>query len=721
MELLLIIIICLLVFILHRTGERFEKLQNEIRSLRNSVERLTEKQDAPLPQKKEEEKYAPVPIPKERNIPAAPLPVTPPKKTRKKINYEKFIGENLFGKVGILILVVGVGLFVKYAIDRNWINETLRTILGFLAGTALLFFAERICKKYRTFSSLLAGGAFAVYYLTVAIAFHSYQLFSQSVAFIILISITVGMSVLAVLYDRRELAIIALIGGFIAPFLVSNGSDNYIVLFVYVAVLNLGMFGLSLYKRWTGLPLIAFAFTYAIIFAYVLDKLLFSSMSEGMLKHVATHLLGFVTLFYFIFQLPIFFILKEEGKKVYKTLVFATVANNFFYMGLGAFFLSGMALPFKSQGILSLFIAAINLGWTLWLRKSKKEGAFLVYTLIGLVVTFVSLAVPIQLEGSYITLCWASEMVLLLWLYVKSGTKVYEKASVILMVATAFSFFYQLWGAADSTFVTDLFVGIAVGACAFLLGRYRDAFAQNSCLPYKPWNALLIAVSAAIIYYAFMREFHLALDATLSIKVRLLFTSAYLLAMSYGLRKRFPIGKLPVLHAVAIGVNVLIYLWVMPAEADLKMSAAGSLLLWAATLVVVMHLFYVGKTYYATERNSAKFTVYLNIVATLFWLGVIHLFLCQLQLPDEFNAGFSIGLAIAGLVQMLLGMRLHQKVVRIVSLFTFGVALAKLVLVDLWAMPTVGKIITFIVLGIVLLVLSFLYQKLKDVLFKNKC
>ena len=56
---------------------------------------------------------------------------------------------------------------------------------------------------------------------------------------------------------------------------------------------------------------------------------------------------------------------------------------------------------------------------------------------------------------------------------------------------------------------------------------------------------------------------------------------------------------------------------------------------------------------------------------------------------------------------------------RIISLFTLGIVLVKLVLVDLWAMPTVGKIVVFIMLGVILLVLSFLYQKLKDVLFKD--
>ena len=68
---------------------------------------------------------------------------------------------------------------------------------------------------------------------------------------------------------------------------------------------------------------------------------------------------------------------------------------------------------------------------------------------------------------------------------------------------------------------------------------------------------------------------------------------------------------------------------------------------------------------------------------------------------------------------MGLGMRLHQKLLRMVSLATFGLVLLKLVFDDLWAMPTIGKIIVFIILGLILLILSFLYQKLKDVLFKN--
>ena len=239
--------------------------------------------------------------------PVVPVAPTVPKQ-KKQVNYEKFIGENLFGKIGILIFVIGVGFFVKYAIDKNWINETFRTVLGFLTGTVLLAVAERLQKKYRTFSSLLAGGAFAVFYLTVAIAFHYYHIFSQTMAFIILIGVTVFMSILSVVYNRRELAIISLVGGFLAPFIVSSG-EEYLVLFTYVSILNLGMFGLSIYKKWSELPMISFVFTCLIMGIF----LLFNYTSSSMV--ISNHLFWFATLFYFIFLLPVFSILRGENMR----------------------------------------------------------------------------------------------------------------------------------------------------------------------------------------------------------------------------------------------------------------------------------------------------------------------------------------------------------------------------------------------------------------------
>lgn len=85
---------------------------------------------------------------------------TAPRKERRKTDYEKYIGENLFGKIGIFVLILGVGFFVKYAIDNDWLEEGMRTALGFACGAVLLGTAARLRNKYRSFSSLLAGGSF---------------------------------------------------------------------------------------------------------------------------------------------------------------------------------------------------------------------------------------------------------------------------------------------------------------------------------------------------------------------------------------------------------------------------------------------------------------------------------------------------------------------------------------------------------------------------------
>lgn len=645
-------------------------------------------------------------------------------KPKQKVNYEKFIGENLFGKIGILIFVIGVGFFVKYAIDKDWINETFRTVLGFLTGAALLIVAERLQKRYRTFSSLLAGGAFAVFYLTVAIAFHYYHIFSQTVAFVILIAVTVFMSVLSVIYNRRELAIIALVGGFLAPFIVSSGEGSYLVLFTYVSILNLGMFGLSIYKKWSELPMIAFVFTCLIMGSFLL--LSYSSDSTV----VSGHLFMFAALFYFIFLLPVFSILRgEKIQTMSRGLVFVIITNNFVYLLSGILFLRNMGLPFKASGLLSLFIALVNLGLVLWLWKNRKDYKFLVHTALGLVLTFVSITIPIQLDGNYITLLWASEMVLLLWLYVKSKIRIYEHAAKILVGLTFVSYLMDVYSVIygrhsldtiflNSSFATSLFVGLATAAFALLMEYHRSFFSTAHRLKYSFWNPFMLIVSVAILYYTFMMEFNLYFEGATRSGAMFLLTAVSISSVCYAFRKRFPITKHLTSYTLAIGANTLVYLLNIWCDQWENMAFTPATLRWLTAAFVIGNLYYVARLYYTTIGIKPRFTVYLNILATLLWLTMVRSFLWQVGV-DDFSAGLSLSLSIAGFVQMGLGMRLHQKVMRIISLSTFGIVLLKLVFDDLWAMSPIGKIIVFIILGLILLILSFLYQKLKDVLFKN--
>lgn len=699
-------------------------LQQEIKIQQEEVKA------APAPEKtpayRQEEtvtKVAPTPTLRAESAPAAPRPSV--KAPRKAINYEKYIGENLFGKIGILILVIGMGFFVKYAIDNEWINETLRTILGFAVGGGLLETARRLQKKYRTFSSLLAGGAFAIFYVTVAIAYHYYGLFSQTAAFIILVVLTILMSVLAILYDRRELAVTALAGGFVAPFLVSSGAGNYVVLFTYMTILNVGMFGLSVYKKWAELPVISFAFSWLIMAVYVIVTLLTES--------TALHLFLFATFFYLMFLLPVIFILQNSSTKITRLLLTVVTLNNFIYLAFGLSYLNLISGEQKTSGLLALFVALVNLTIILWLKKRKVDCQLLLYTLLGVVITFVSLSIPLQLEGNYITLFWASESLLLLWLFTRSEIRIYEYFSGVMLLCTLSSYGMDILNAADITgttiflngqFATSLFVALTMLAYAFILEKHKNLFLTTHVITWYPFNAITLLAACTIGYYAFMCEFgrHIP-DSATARTVGYTFTAGAILLTSYLLRKRFPFNKHLYVYLAAAGLNAILFPAAYLTASGSWNSSTPALLCWLFLALIVLNVLFVARQYYIhhnyQNKETTGFLIFINLLSVILLVTATANLLNQAGV-DEFSAGFSISLAIAGFVQMAWGMKLHLKALRIISLVTFGIVLGKLILTDLWLLPTIGKIIVFIILGIILLTLSFLYQKLKDILFKNE-
>ncbi|MGE5425236.1 MAG: DUF2339 domain-containing protein, partial [Syntrophothermus sp.] len=104
---------------------------------------------------------------------------------------EKFIGENLFSKIGIIITVIGVAIGAKYAIDHELISPLTRIILGYLVGTGLLGFAIRLKKNYENFSAVLLSGAMAVMYFITYAAYSFYNLIPQVFAFILMVIFTI--------------------------------------------------------------------------------------------------------------------------------------------------------------------------------------------------------------------------------------------------------------------------------------------------------------------------------------------------------------------------------------------------------------------------------------------------------------------------------------------------------------------------------------------------
>lgn len=644
------------------------------------------------------------------------MPVIKKVKKRGSFNFEKFIVENLFGKIGILILVIGIGFFVKFAIDKDYINELVRTIMGFAVGFLLFFIAWRLRKTYRTYSSLLSGGAFAIFYVTVAMAYHYYGLFSQSVAFAVLIFVTLLMSAMAILYNRRELAIIALGGGFIAPFLVSSGEGSYMVLFTYVLILDAGMFILSFYKRWGELPVICFGLTWAVMFTYI-----FTTPPVLMSFQQSLHLLIFSYSYYLLFLFSIVGIIRIKEKVINLLLLITMSLNNFIFMGVAMWLLYLMSLKANYSGILTLFIAFVNLMLFFWVRSRNINLRFLWQTLLATATLFLSIAIPIQLEGTLITIFWASEMLLLLWFYSRYKYKILEIAVMVIPLLTIVSYLMDLYIALNArehatmflngTFITGIFTGIAFGVYAWMQNRVglKNHFGIWAC--------------CVLLYLTFLSEIQIYIHPW---RTRMGYMNALTVSVLFGLSCLFHYLKYPFVKHMKtylgwFGFSLFCFMLTSLCMDNDYRNTVQITLLWYSSLILALHFLFIGKTYYSFESISSKKTlktiVYLSIVFTVYLLLITINLLNQCGLEDEISAGISVSFGIAGFTQMAVGMRLHSKLLRIISLFTFGIVICKLLLHDLWLLPTVGKVIAFILLGSILLLLSFLYQKLKVVLF----
>jgi hypothetical protein len=84
------------------------------------------------------------------------------------------------------------------------------------------------------------------------------------------------------------------------------------------------------------------------------------------------------------------------------------------------------------------------------------------------------------------------------------------------------------------------------------------------------------------------------------------------------------------------------------------------------------------------------------------------------------KTGLPVLWGISSFVLMWLGMRYKTRVLRIISLTLFSITLVKLFAYDIENIPAAGKIAAFFCLGVLLLIISFMYQKVKYIITDNE-
>jgi len=187
----------------------------------------------------------------------------------KRFSLENFVGLKLIHFIGIIALVIGLAIGVKYAIDKNLISPALRIILAYAAAGILFLISYQLNKSYRLFSLILFGGSMATAYFTTYGAFAYYQFLPVYVAFGLMLLLTVLTVYYSIKYNSQELAVLALVGGYGIPFLVRTNAENWIGLFAYIFIINLAVSFLSFKRYWTTLIYLSFVVTWMIFLSAI--------------------------------------------------------------------------------------------------------------------------------------------------------------------------------------------------------------------------------------------------------------------------------------------------------------------------------------------------------------------------------------------------------------------------------------------------------------------
>lgn len=673
---------------------------------------------------------------------------------------EKFIGENLLSKIAISILVIGIAFFVKYAIDKDWINEGGRVGIGILTGAILMGFAHKLHKNFKPFSSVLVAGAVAVFYFTIAIGFHEYKLFSQTTAFVIMFVITAFSVFVSIAYDRAELAALALTGGFAVPLMLSTGEGNYKVLFTYIIILDLGMLVLAYIKKWNIINILSYAFTVLLFTGWLGTKVV------GKENAPFAGAFLFANVFYLIFVLMnIVNNIKERRKFSYVELIIL-ISNNFVFYISSMLVLKEYAWQYK--GIYTVLMGISNFILAFLLQKKFKSDKNLVYLLLGMTLTFATLAAPVQLKGSYITMFWAAETLLLVWLAQRTQLKAFKLASapvaflMFISLVIDLSDFYGTYEYVklpifvNKACITGLFSAVALFLASVLLSKEKRE-ENPKWFDFHPqaYGKVLLITSLIFAYTTGMLETYHQSDSYIysgDSVAGICFFYHFAVTGLVGLimLRRYTTAR-GIISFVILCLNIFLYLIaysIIPYE-ELRSRAYGEhgsylafVFHFGSILFLVLHFILVIRS--GIQQNN--FVV--KAKAALTWIfGFFGIFILSNEVlmnfmeakmlgfthPDYFivqdvydymksqiiKTALPVSWGLISFALLSFGIKRQIRPLRILALVLLAATLIKLFFYDIKDVSEAGKIVAFILLGVLLLVMSFMYQKIKAILMDD--
>ncbi|MCF8273056.1 MAG: DUF2339 domain-containing protein [Flavobacteriaceae bacterium] len=677
---------------------------------------------------------------------------------------EKFIGENLINKIGIGILIIGVGIGAKYSIENDLISPLTRIILGYLLGLSLLGLSMKLKPKYENFSAVLVSGAMAILYFLTYAAYSYYELMPQLITFALMFVFTAFTVFAALQYNKQLIAHIGLVGAYAVPFLLSDDSGNAAVLFSYMAMINMGILVLAFYKYWKPLYYVSFILTWLIYYSWF--NFNYNSSNDF------TMALIFASVFFVIFYAT-FLAYKLIKKEAFETLdIILLLVNSFIFYGFGYSILDNHETGSQLLGLFTLCNALLHFIVSVIIYRLKLADKNLFYLVVGLVLVFVTITIPVQLNGNWVTLLWIAEAALLFWIGRTKLISTYEYISYPLMALAILSLYedwsngyISYWNITDSNkimpllnsyFLTTLLVVAAFGFI-YIINKNKSYLTEESA---KKDNQKTISfVAPAIIistiyiglfleidyyfqtlynesaltfndeaYHEYYNNYNLLKFKTVWL---LIYSMFFVSALSF-----FNIKKLQnktfgfiniALNSIVICFFLTLGLYALSELRDHYLSQNLSeyyhIGIWYIAIRYVSYVFVALTLFISYKYVLQEFMKITNKVPFSISFYTIILWIASSELVNvmdlsgstqSYKLGLSILWGVYALLLIALGIWKQRKHLRIAAIVLFSVTLLKLFFYDISHLGTIAKTIVFVSLGILLLIISFLYNKFKS-------
>jgi uncharacterized membrane protein len=683
---------------------RVARLERDVRALRDQASRpgaLPAETAAPSVLPPLPRQGAPVSVaipaapPRPRiDRPPSPPPAAAPQAEGEPETIERRIGERLLLYAGMVVLVLGVAFFLRYAFEREWMSPGVRVLSGLVAGTGLMAAGRRLARLgYAQYGRILSGGGLAMLFLSVYAAHAFYGLIGEAPAFALLALIAGAAALLADRESSLPLALMAVCGGFATPFLVGGGRDAQVLLFSYDAMLIAATMFLAHRRQWPWLNLASFVLTLFTVVAWA-DAYYTDA------KYLRTEL--FLTLYCAMFVA----ILRENRRSPHPhaqlvSLVLCLAPVLYHGASLAILHTHGVALP------IYLLLAAVAL-----VVASLETGAPLL-RLGGWIVVVAPLMAWIDAhEGRE----WRSSAVVTsigIWLvflvtqvrHVLAGRRL-GGWDVALLHASGIGAFAAMYGAIDEVGAGRQAAAAAalglVDAGLWLALRRRTTAALH-------WLGLAFSLAAIAIAVGFEGRWAAVMWAAeggvlvwIGVRTdrdpfRIAGLLLFLIATWHWIQGAAQDSPIPItvfFNARALaGLFIVAAMyaagWLMRgprAAADARWRLERAILLTGASAVTVLLVSMEITTFWGRQERGVDSELARHLMLSAWWA------------------------AYAG-VLVAVGMRRRYAPIRYFAMVLFGITLLKVFVVDIQQLAGIYRVVAFLVVGAILLLASFLYQR----------